>query len=75
MNYYKLLKKGYRITIDTTDTEYTPTVFYMDDGNIWLINEIFYRPIPHPTFTKETFNEHIEQMLEEGFAIIIKKEV
>lgn len=69
MTFYGIIKAGKRIIVDTTGTKYTSTAFYLKDNRIWLENDEL-GTFPHPTFTPKTFNEHITNMLVEGFNII-----
>lgn len=69
MTFYEILEHGKMLTVDTTGTDYTPTDFYLKDGALWVRNKDLGN-FPHPTFTKEDFNNHIMEMIKKGFNII-----
>ena len=69
-----LLKSGYVMEVKhPTNPNYTPTVFYFRNGQIWFHNREAGTG-QHPTIqTNLTLKKHIRNMLEEGFEVRFTK--
>lgn len=68
----ELLKQGFVIVIKhPTNPNYTPTAFYYGNGKIWFHNTEAGTG-EHPTFqTNKAIKNHIRNMLNEGFVVIL----
>ena len=75
MFFSKILKNGYAIRIENDGKHtkgYTPTTFRYHDGGYYFDNADMIKPdIRHDTMTDGRFNIHIDNMIQEGFKVII----
>lgn len=72
---YSIMKTGAKVEIKpfAKGTEnYVASTFWMEHGTIWSYNSCM-GAFPRPEMTEESFTEHLTNMVNEGFQIVIKQ--
>lgn len=70
-----VMNAGYQITVQSdgkTNKGFCPATFWKEDGKVWVSSRHL-GTFPHPDFDDVEFDRHIQQMIDEGFQVVLTK--